>query len=128
MLTNASVATMIAVRDLDQARQFYEEKLGLTAAQVIGDLILYHCGAGTSFAIYTSGYAGSAQNTVMAWRTADLDATVADLRSRGVVFEEYDMPGLKTVNGIAELGGIGRGAWFKDPDGNIMALDDSASR
>lgn len=128
MLMNASVATMIAVRDLDKARQFYEGKLGLTPAQEMGDLIVYHCGGGTSFAIYTTSYAGSAQNTVMAWRVADLDATVADLRSRGVVFEEYDMPGLKTVNGIAELEGVGRGAWFKDPDGNIMAIDDSASR
>ena len=66
-------------------------------------------------------YAGTAQHTLGAFMVQDIDATVAELRGKGVTFEDYDLPGLKTVNGIAELGGI-RGAWFKDPEGNILSV------
>ena len=121
MLSRLPAAAMIAVRDIDRARQFYEGTLGLAPAQTLGETVMYNCG-GTFFAIYTSSFAGTAQNTVMAWRTDDFDSVVADLRARGIVFEEYDMPGLKTVNGIASIDG-GRVAWFRDVDGNILAVE-----
>lgn len=123
MLSQARVAAMIAVNDMNRARRFYEGTLGLSQGQQTGDTVMYHCGGGTVFAIYPSSFAGTAQNTVMAWQTQDLDGLVADLRGRGVVFEEYDMPGLKTVNGIASLEGT-RVAWFKDPDGNTLAVEE----
>lgn len=121
MLSRLPVSTMIAVRDMERARQFYEGTLGLTPAQIVGDAVMYNCG-GTFFALYTSSFAGTAKNTVMAWRTDDFDSAIADLRGRGIVFEEYDMPGLKTVNGIASIDD-GRVAWFRDVDGNILAVE-----
>ena len=73
------------------------------------------------FSIYPTEFAGTAQHTLTAFLVQDVEAAVADLRNKGVSFEEYDLPGLKTVNGIAELGGT-RGAWFKDPEGNILSV------
>ena len=71
--------------------------------------------------------AGTAQNTVIGWEVDDIDKVVEDLRGRGVTFEEYDFPGLKTVNGIAELEGIERAAWFKDSEGNILSIGQRTS-
>lgn len=72
-------------------------------------------------ALYPTQFAGTAQHTLGGFIVSDLEAAMADLRAKGVTFEEYDMPGLKTVNGIAELEGE-RGAWFKDPEGNILSI------
>ena len=71
--------------------------------------------------LYESAHAGTSQHTLASWRVIDLDATMADLRGRDVAFEEYDLPGLKTVDGVAETDTV-RGAWFKDSEGNILAL------
>jgi hypothetical protein len=73
------------------------------------------------FLVYPSQFAGTAKSTAMSFDVANLEEAVKELRDRGVVFEEYDMPGLKTVNGIAEIQGV-KGAWFKDPDGYILAV------
>lgn len=128
MLANSKVATRLPARDLARARRFYSEKLGLEPAEERPGGLLYRCGAGT-FALFESAGSASGTHTQMGWEVADVDATVAELRSRGVVFEEYDLPGLKTVNGIAAIEGnypskgIGeRGAWFKDSEGNLLGL------
>jgi hypothetical protein len=74
------------------------------------------------FQLYPTGSAGTAQHTLGGWVVDDLEATVADLRERGVEFEEYDLPSLKTVDGIAQLGDVERAAWFRDSEGNILAV------
>ena len=129
MLGDGKVATRIPVRDLTQARAFYSEKLGLEAAEERPGGLLYRCG-GTEFALFESAGAASGDHTQMGWEVEDIEATVNELRARGVVFEEYDFPGLTTVNGIAEVegnypskGGIGeRAAWFRDCDGNMLGI------
>jgi catechol 2,3-dioxygenase-like lactoylglutathione lyase family enzyme len=129
MLEHSDVSTRLPAQDLERARSFYAEKLGLEPAEERPGGLLYRCGKG-SFALFQSAGAASGDHTQMAWEVADLEATVAALRSRGVVFEEYDLPGLRTENGIATIagnypskGGVGeKGAWFRDSEGNLVAV------
>ena len=128
MLEHSDVATRIPVQDLKRARSFYAEKLGLKPVEERPGGLLYRCGSG-SFALFQSAGAAAGTHTQMGWEVADIEATVAALRSRGVVFEEYDLPGLRTVNGIAQIAGNypskGRGekgAWFKDSEGNLLGI------
>ncbi|HET9251807.1 MAG TPA: VOC family protein [Candidatus Eisenbacteria bacterium] len=128
MLSSASVATRLPARDLARARRFYSEKLSLEPIEERPGGLLYQCG-GNRFALFESAGAASGTHTQMGWEVADIEATVAALRSRGVVFEEYDLPGLKTTNGIADIEGnypskgIGeRAAWFKDSEGNLLGM------
>ena len=83
--------------------------------------VVYECGKGSWVFLYPSGGAGTSKASQAFWQVEDLEAEVKALKDRGVIFEDYDMPGLKTVNGIAATPG-NKAAWFKDPDGNIMAL------
>jgi catechol 2,3-dioxygenase-like lactoylglutathione lyase family enzyme len=115
-----SFAATIPTKDLDSTRRFYEDVLGAQAVDEDPGGILYKSGE-SYFSLYPTEFAGTAQHTLGAFVVRDVEAAMADLRGKGVTFEEYDLPGLKTVNGIAELGGI-RGAWFKDPEGNILSL------
>jgi catechol 2,3-dioxygenase-like lactoylglutathione lyase family enzyme len=121
MFESVRAVPTIAVSDMDKAKEFYGGTLGLTAKDERSDGIRYEAGGGTLLLVYTSQFAGTAKSTSMSFEVADLEKSVEELRGRGVVFEDYDMPGLKTVNGIAEIQGV-KGAWFKDPDGNILAL------
>jgi catechol 2,3-dioxygenase-like lactoylglutathione lyase family enzyme len=127
MLTNARIAAIVPVSDLEAAIRFYEGTLGLKLDErhdIEGfPEARFEAGTGT-LSTYQSGYAGQAGHTLAGFSVDDLDATMADLRSRGVTFEDYDMPGLKTENGVATFGGL-RAAWFKDPDGNILAIDEA---
>jgi catechol 2,3-dioxygenase-like lactoylglutathione lyase family enzyme len=119
---NARATAVIAVADLGRAREFYEGVLGLSVEEdhPERESVLYR--VGTSFLmLYVTGYAGTAKNTVFAIDTDDLDGDMAAMRANGVVFAEYDFPGLKTVNGVAELPGE-RAAWFEDPDGNALNI------
>ena len=111
----------IAVSDIERAKEFYGGTLGLKVSEDRADGILYEAGGGTALLVYPSQFAGTAESTYMGFDVDDVEEAVEELRGRGVVFEDYDMPGLKTVNGIAEIEGV-KGAWFKDPDGNILAL------
>jgi catechol 2,3-dioxygenase-like lactoylglutathione lyase family enzyme len=125
MLSDAEVGASIAVKDVEAAKGWYDKTLGLTPEREADDGIYYRCAGGSSFFIYPSSFAGTAKNTVAGFRVKDLDREMEELRSRGVTFEEYDFPGLKTENGVASFEG-GRGAWFKDPDGNIFAVTQDA--
>jgi catechol 2,3-dioxygenase-like lactoylglutathione lyase family enzyme len=118
-----SYATIPAT-DLERARAFYRDKLGLEPAQYLEAGTFYQLGE-TWFALYPSTFAGTAQHTVIGFDVTDLERQVDSLRRRGVAFEEYDFPGLKTVNGIADLGDY-RAAWFKDTEGNILMLAELA--
>ena len=120
MLDTGNVAAMIPAQDLDRARAFYEEKLGLKPAEERPDGLLYKSGDGR-FVLFKSSGEPSGTHTQLGWDVDDLDAAVDQLRNNGVVFEEYDMPGFKTVNGIVEIPGE-RGAWFKDSKGNLLAV------
>ena len=120
MLESASAHATIAVTDLDGAKAFYGGTLGLPVKEERSDGVLYECG-GTWFLVYPSEFAAPSGSTRMTFDVTDLDTTVKELRAAGVTFEEYDFPGLKTVDGIAEIQGA-RGAWFKDPEGNIIAV------
>ena len=129
MLAQSHVATRLPVQDLARARAFYSDKLGLEPAGERPGGLRYRCGSG-AFALFDSAGAAAGTHTQMSWEVADLEATVAALRARGVVFEEYDLPGLKTLDGIAQVagnypsrGGIGeQAAWFKDSEGNLLGI------
>jgi catechol 2,3-dioxygenase-like lactoylglutathione lyase family enzyme len=135
MLERAHVATRLPTQDLERARAFYADTLGLEPVEVRPGGLLYRCAQG-EFALFESSGAASAAHTQMAWEVDDIDAVVAELRARGVVFEEYDLPGLTTRDGIAEVsgnyaskGGVGeRAAWFTDSEGNLLALGQPLGR
>jgi len=122
MLGSRRAYATIPATDLDRAKRWYQEKLGLTPVREVADAgVMYQVGEGSGFFLYPTSNAGKAPNTLMSFSAEDIVADVAALKKRGVVFEEYDVPGLKTVNSIATLGNL-RGAWFKDSEGNILAI------
>jgi predicted enzyme related to lactoylglutathione lyase len=120
MLDSANVYATIPAQDLERARSFYAEKLGLQPEEERPDGLRYRCGDG-GFLLFASSGEPSGTHTQAGWDVDDIEAAVEALRGRGVVFEEYDLPGFKTVNGIAEIEGV-RGAWFKDSEGNLLAI------
>jgi catechol 2,3-dioxygenase-like lactoylglutathione lyase family enzyme len=107
--------------DVERAKRWYADKLGLTPVKETDQWLTYRTGSSV-FQLYPTGSAGTAQHTLGGWVVDDLEATVAELRERGVEFEEYDLPSLKTVDGIAQLGDVERAAWFRDSEGNILAV------
>ena len=122
-LSDCRVQAMLAVSDLDRARRFYEQQLGLEPGEQEEEIVGYPCADGTEIAVYLSSEnAGKSSATLAGWFVDDLDQTMAELASRGVVFEQYDQPGLKTDERGVLDGGRFRAAWIKDPDGNTMAL------
>jgi catechol 2,3-dioxygenase-like lactoylglutathione lyase family enzyme len=129
MLRDGDVATRLPAQDLDRARAFYAERLGLEPVEERPGGLRYECGRGR-FTLFESAGVASGSHTQMAWEVDDIEAVVGELRSRGVVFEQVDVPGLRTVEGIAEVegnypsaGGVGeRAAWFRDSEGNLLGI------
>jgi catechol 2,3-dioxygenase-like lactoylglutathione lyase family enzyme len=129
MLSEGRIAARLPAQDLDRARSFYAEKLGLEPSEERPGGLRYLC-AGGEFALYQSGGSSPGTFTQMGWEVDDIEATVAELKARGVVLEEVDLPGLKTVDGIADIagnypskGGKGeRAAWFRDSEGNMLGI------
>jgi catechol 2,3-dioxygenase-like lactoylglutathione lyase family enzyme len=129
MLERSDVAARLPAQDLARAKSFYRDKLGLTPREERPGGLRYQCGNGW-FSLFESAGVPSGNHTQLAWEVDDVDTTVAQLRARGVVFEEYDLPGLKTANGIAEVaghypsrGGVGeKAAWFRDSEGNLLGI------
>ena len=123
MLSDATVYGVLPASNFERAKKFYEGTLGLkpmdNMPQVPG-YALYSTKQGAFLVYETSAPGGAA--TALGFVVDDLAAEMADLRKRGVVFEEYDVPGLKTVDGVADMGEMGKGAWFKDSEGNILSL------
>ena len=125
MLVNATVHAILPASDLDRARKFYEGKLGLKVARVDPDPapgVVYEVGKGTQLYVYKRA-ATKADHTVAGFIVADVEAEVKELRAKGVVFQDIDIPsmGLKTVNGVATMGSI-KAAWFMDTEGNILSV------
>ena len=125
MLDSGAVTANIPASDLARARSFYAEKLGLTPVAELDGMLVYRTSGGTSFSVYETEYAGQAGHTIAQWHVHDVGAEVRDLKARGVVFEQYDMPGVEWADGVASVPGMGRAAWFKDSEGNILCLDDA---
>jgi catechol 2,3-dioxygenase-like lactoylglutathione lyase family enzyme len=123
-LSDSRVSAAIPVSDVDRAREFYEGKLGLSGGQVeVDGGITYSCADGTSIHPYPSpDNAGKSGATIAFWSVPDVDATVDELAARGVTFEQYGEPFNTDEKGIARFDDSAAGAWFRDPDGNILAL------
>lgn len=113
--------TVLPAADLERARTFYHDKLGLDPDETREGSLVFHPAPGAEFEIYETPNAGTAQNTQMGWMTDDLDGEMAVMRANGVVFEEYDMPGMTTVNGVVEGADL-RCAWFRDSEGNFLCV------
>jgi catechol 2,3-dioxygenase-like lactoylglutathione lyase family enzyme len=121
MLGEHDAAAMIPTKDLEKSRRWYEDVLGFKAVVDDPNGISYRTGGGV-FNLYPTQFAGTAQHTLIGWQVPDISAAVDELAGKGVEFEQYDMEGLKTdAKGIASFGEE-KGAWFKDPDGNILSL------
>jgi catechol 2,3-dioxygenase-like lactoylglutathione lyase family enzyme len=121
MLKNCRVHTVLPVSDLDRAREFYENTLKIPPKAELGSGVFYDCGERTRFALSKSAGRSSGGHTQMGFVTDDIVTEVTDLKARGVVFEEYDTPAIRTVDGIADVGQL-RAAWFKDTEGNVVAI------
>jgi len=123
MLANAPAGPVIAVRDLDAARRFYCDALGLKLARDMApEAMMCEAGNGSLILVYRRPNHEPSAATIAGFRVADVAGEVADLKSRGVKFEDIDQPGIKTENHIATMPDGTRSAWFTDPDGNIIAL------
>lgn len=121
MLSDYPVHPTLPASDIERAKQFYSEKLGLVPDTDLPAGVFYRCGGGTRFLVFPSQGTPSGTHTQMGWQVEDIDAVVADLTGKGVVFQEYDTPNLKTVNGVANLGPL-KAAWFNDSEGNLIGL------
>jgi catechol 2,3-dioxygenase-like lactoylglutathione lyase family enzyme len=120
MIGKADATPMIAVKDLDRARKFYEETLGLKEIDDFGEGFVLKSGD-TRFNVYRSEFAGTNKATVLTFDVDDIDKEVRNLKEKGVFFEHYDLPGLRQDGDLYVAEGM-KTAWFKDPDGNILSL------
>jgi len=120
MLADSPIRAYIPASDVARARKFYEKTVGLKPKQEYAGGVIYECG-GTEVFMYPTPNAGTSKASQAFWQVKDVEAEVAELKARGVTFEEYDMPGIKMKNGIATGGGA-KTAWFKDTEGNILAI------
>jgi len=120
MLSAAPIRAYIPASNVARARKFYEQTIGLRPKQEYSGGVIYECG-GTEVFMYPTPNAGTSKASQAYWQVADVEAEVAELKARGVKFEEYDMPGVTMKNSIATAGGA-KTAWFKDTEGNILAV------
>ena len=121
MLGKADALPMIAVKDIDRARKFYEDTLGLQTKEAMGGEVLEVKSGDTVINVYRSEYAGTNKATALTFDVDDIEAEVRELKDKGVFFEQYDMPGLEKRGDLYVAEGM-KTTWFKDPDGNILSL------
>jgi predicted enzyme related to lactoylglutathione lyase len=121
MLQKSPMYAYIPAKDVARARAFYEQKLGLAAKEEIAGGVVYEFGKNTACFLYPTPHAGTSQASQAFWAVEDVDREITELKARGVLFEDYDMPGEKSPSGAITAGGA-KAAWFKDSEGNIMAL------
>jgi catechol 2,3-dioxygenase-like lactoylglutathione lyase family enzyme len=122
MVNNNRISAVLVSTDLEASQRFYEEKVGLTLSpETIPNHLLFEAGEGTTLLVYGRPGPNLADHTQVRFWTTDIDQDVKELADRGVEFDDYDTPTFKTVNHIATTP-IGRSAWFKDPDGNTIAI------
>ena len=123
MIGNERISAVLVSTDLDRSQRFYQDTVGLTlSSETIKNHLVFDCGGGTSLLIYGRPSGNQADHTQVRFWSTDIATDVADLASRGVTFEEYDSGAFKTVDHVVTTPGVGRSAWFKDPDGNTIAV------
>ena len=120
MLSTAPIRAYIPASNVSRARKFYEQTVGLKPKKEYAGGVIYECGGAEVF-LYPTSNAGTSRASQAFWQVHDVEAEVAELKTRGVKFEEYDMPGMSMKNSIATAGGA-KTAWFKDTEGNILAV------
>ena len=121
MLGDKNAVANLAVRNLDTARKFYEDTIGLKSVGGEGDELIVFRSGNSTINVYRSDYAGTNKATAVTWTVGDVESAVRALKAKGVKFEHYDMPGM-TRQGDVHIGGDMKVAWFKDPDGNILNI------
>lgn len=121
MLSASTVTTMLPVKDMDRARAFYEGRLGLKPGGLRPDGKFVYVVGGSTLALFPKPEGTKADHTAISFRVEDIGASIEKLKRAGVVFEDYDFPGLKTVNHVCVLGAE-KAAWFKDPEGNYLCI------
>jgi predicted enzyme related to lactoylglutathione lyase len=126
MLQSSPLYAYIPAKDIARARRFYEQKLGFKPSREIAGGVTYKFGEHTACFLYPTPNAGTSQASQAFWQVSDVEREVAELKRRGVEFEDYDMPGEKSPNGVLTAGGA-KAAWFKDSEGNILAIIENAA-
>ena len=126
MLQKAPLYAYLPAKDVVRARRFYEERLGFRPKQEVAGGVVYEFGAGTAAFLYPTPNAGTSQASQAFWQVDDIEREVAELKRRGVAFEHYDMPGERSPSGVVTAGGA-KAAWFKDSEGNILAIIENVS-
>jgi catechol 2,3-dioxygenase-like lactoylglutathione lyase family enzyme len=121
MLQTAPIYVYFPAQDIVRARRFYEETLGFEPKEQTDGGVVYAFGGGTAAFLYTTPNAGTSKASQAFWHVDDIEREVADLKARGVVFEQYDLPGERSASGVLTAGGA-KAAWFMDSEGNILAL------
>lgn len=121
MLQDSPMYAYIPAKDVARARRFYEQKLGFKPREEIAGGVVYEFGDHTSCFLYPTPKAGTSQASQAFWQVDDIEREVAELKARGVELEDYALPGDKSPSGILNAGGA-KAAWFKDTEGNIMAI------
>ena len=121
MLSDHPAVATIPVTDMDRAKSWYREKLGFKPVVDTPEYVEFNAGDGTRFTLFPTRAASGAGHTVLSFEVDNVEKIVEELKGRGVVFEEYDMPDFKTVDGIAEIEGF-KGGWFKDSEDNVIAI------
>ena len=123
MVGQNRISAVLCSTDIARSQDFYEHRVGLSLSQeTIENHLVFDCGDGTTLLIYGRANPNQADHTQVRFWSTDVAADVKELSERGVAFEEYDFPTFKTVGSVATSPGIGKSAWFKDPDGNTIAL------
>ena len=125
MLKNAAIVPYIPVSNVARAREFYEKKVGLQPKEEYAGGVVYECANGTGCFLYQTPNGGTSKASQAFWQVDDIEREVAELKARGVAFEDYDMPGEKSPSGVVTAGGA-KAAWFTDTEGNIMAIIQTA--
>jgi len=122
MLSEATLTALLPVIDLDRAREFYEHKLGLKPIGLQADgKFTYSCAGGAILALFPRPGGTKAEHTAVSFQVPDIQLAIAALQAKGVVFEDYDLPGLRTVDHVCVLGAE-KAAWFKDTEGNYLCI------
>jgi catechol 2,3-dioxygenase-like lactoylglutathione lyase family enzyme len=121
MLADHPIRTTLPATDLERAKRFYAERLGLTPESETPSRLVYRCGANSEFVLFPTQATASGTHTQAGWTVDNIEAEVATLKARGVVFEEYNTPSFKTVHSVATIG-PNKAAWFKDSEGNLLGL------
>lgn len=121
MFADRHATVMVPATDLERAVRWYDEKLGIKPVERMDYGARYKLGGGADMFLYPTQFAGTAQHTLLSFDSPDLVADMKKMRERGVAFEEYDLPDIKTVDGIVDFGGV-KNAWCKDSEGNILGF------